>query len=49
MQDMEISPEEWEFQPKSRLVVSLVEIPIPRVRFSILHGLAHDGLFFSNF
>ena len=28
---------------------SLVEIPIPRVRFPILHGLAHDGLFFSHF
>ena len=33
MQDREISPLGWEFQPGSRQALSLVEIPSPRVRF----------------
>ena len=33
MQDREISSEGLEFQPGTRLAESVVEIPIPRVRF----------------
>ena len=33
------------FLPGTRLG----KIPIPRMRFPILHGLAHDGLFLSHF
>ena len=40
MKDRTISPEGSEFLPGTRLAVSLVEIPTPRVT---LHGLAHDG------
>ena len=42
MLDREISPEVSEFLSGTRLAESLVEIPI-------LHGLAHEGLFFSHF
>ena len=49
MQEREISPEGTKFLPGTRLAKSLVKIPTPRVRLPILHGLAHDGLFFSHF
>ena len=45
MQDKEILPEGLEFLPGTRLAESVVEIPTQRVRFSIIHGLSHDGLF----
>ena len=48
MQDRGISLERSEFLIGTRLAGSVVKIPIPRGDFPVLHGLAHNGLFFSH-